>query len=58
MATTPKRLHARSSAADRELIALAKTKTLEAIARKTGRKPEAILKTARRLGVSIKKRTR
>jgi hypothetical protein len=27
---------------------------LEAIAKKTGRKPEAMLKTAKRLGISIK----
>jgi len=42
-------------AADRELIALAKTKSLETIARKTGRTPEAILKTAKRLGLSIRR---
>jgi ribosomal protein L11 len=58
MATAPKRLHARTWAADRQLIELAKTKTLEAIARKTGRKPKAILETAKRLGLSIKKRPR
>jgi ribosomal protein L11 len=58
MATTPKRLHARSWAADRQLIDLAKTKTLETIAKKTRRKPEAILKTAKRLGIKIKKRAR
>jgi hypothetical protein len=55
MTTTPKRLHARTWAADRQLIELAQTKTLEAIVKKTGRKPEAILKTAKRLGLTIKR---
>jgi hypothetical protein len=41
-------------ATDRELVAMAKTLDLAAIARRTGRKPESILKTARRLGISIK----
>lgn len=54
MATAPKRLQPRSWAADRELIGLAKTLDLEEIAKKTGRKPEAILKRAKRLGVSVK----
>jgi hypothetical protein len=49
-----KRPGPRSWAADRQLIELAKTMDLEAIAKKTGRKPEAILKTAKRLGISIK----
>jgi hypothetical protein len=40
--------------ADRELIELAKTMHLEALARKTRRTPAGILKTARRLGISIK----
>jgi hypothetical protein len=40
--------------ADRELITLAKTKTLNEITRRTGRKPESVLKMARRLGVSIR----
>jgi hypothetical protein len=39
---------------DRELIELAKTMNLIAIAKKTGRKPEGSLKTAKRLGISIK----
>jgi hypothetical protein len=34
MATAPKRLHARTWAADRQLIELAQTKTLEAIVKK------------------------
>jgi hypothetical protein len=33
-----------SMAADRELITLAKTKTLDEIVRRTGRTPESILK--------------
>jgi hypothetical protein len=45
-----------SYAEDRELIEMAKTMTLEAIAKKTGRKPESILLSARRLSVSIKGR--
>jgi hypothetical protein len=40
--------------ADRELIALAKTMNLAAIVKKTGRKPESVLKTAKRLGLSIR----
>jgi hypothetical protein len=52
MATAAKRL-ARSWASDREPIALAQKLDLEAIAKKTGRKPEAILKTARRLGIFL-----
>jgi ribosomal protein L32E len=53
MATAPKRLDLRSWASDRELIELAKTMDLEAIAKKIGRKPEAILKRAKRLGIKI-----
>jgi hypothetical protein len=45
---------ARSMKADRELIELAKTLDLKTIAQKVGRKPGAILITARRLGISIK----
>jgi hypothetical protein len=41
-------------AVDRELIMLAKTMDLKAIVKKTGRKPEAILKDAKRLGIKIK----
>jgi hypothetical protein len=48
------RLEPRSWAADRELIGLAKTMDLQEIAKRTGRKPDAILKTARRLGIKIK----
>jgi hypothetical protein len=39
---------------DRELIALAKTKTLEAIADHFERPPATILRLARRLGLTIK----
>jgi hypothetical protein len=46
----------RSFAYDRELLEMAKTMDLNAIAKKTGRKPDSILKTASRLGVSIKGR--
>jgi hypothetical protein len=49
-----KRLDLRSWATDRKLIELAKTMDLEAIAKKTGRKPEAILKGAKRVGIKIK----
>jgi hypothetical protein len=49
-----KRPSARSWASERELIALAKTMDMEGIAKKTGRKPESILKTAKRLGIKIK----
>jgi hypothetical protein len=56
MATAPKRLEPRSWASDRTLIALAKTMNLEAIVKKTGRKPDAIIRTAKRLGLSIKGR--
>jgi hypothetical protein len=43
-----------SMKSDRELIALARTMSLKSIAKKMGRKPQAILKTAKRLGLSIK----
>jgi ribosomal protein L32E len=39
---------------DRELIALARTSDLTTIANKMGRKSQAILKTAKRLGLSIR----
>jgi hypothetical protein len=42
--------------ADRKLITLAKTMNLEAIVKKTGRKPDAIIRTAKRLGLSVKGR--
>jgi hypothetical protein len=40
---------------DRELIELARTKTLHAIAEQLNRPPAAILKKAKRLGLSIKR---
>ena len=43
-----------SYASDRALIEMAKTMDLNAIAKKTGRVPAGILKTALRLGISIK----
>jgi hypothetical protein len=51
MAAAPKKY---SWAVDRELIKLAKTMDLEAIVITTKRKPEALLKIARRLGISLK----
>jgi hypothetical protein len=53
MATAPKNI-GRSFASDRELIELAKTMDLETIVKRTGRKREAVLRTAKRLGVSLK----
>jgi hypothetical protein len=49
-----KRRGPNSRANERELIEMARTMDLKAIAKKMGRKPQAILKTARRLGISIK----
>jgi hypothetical protein len=46
--------HGRSFASDRQMVELAKSMTLDEIVKKTGRKPAAILRTAMRLGVSIK----
>jgi hypothetical protein len=43
---------------DRELIALSKTHTLEAIVEQLQRPPAAILAKAKRLGISIKRRTK
>jgi hypothetical protein len=43
-----------SMADERELIALAKTMTLDEIVRRTGRETKGILRTARRLCVSIR----
>jgi hypothetical protein len=43
---------------DRELIALAKLKTLDAIARQMKRPPETIIRMAARLGLKIKGLTR
>lgn len=46
----------RSFASDREMVEMAKTMDLHSIAKKTGRTPEAILRTAKRLSISIKGR--
>jgi hypothetical protein len=46
-----------SMKADRELIKLAKTKTLEAIAVQLQRSPKSILKKATRLGLTIKRKS-
>jgi hypothetical protein len=55
MAVKPKR-PGRSYAAQRELIELAKKLDLAGIVKKTGSRPDQILKRARRLGLSIKGR--
>ena len=47
-----------SMKADRELIALAKTQSLEAIADKLQRSPAYILKRTARLGASIKRKAK
>jgi hypothetical protein len=54
MAAGPKRPEPYSRAVDRELIVLAKTLDLDAIVKRTGRKAEAVLKMAKRLGGKIK----
>jgi hypothetical protein len=43
---------------DRELIQLAKSQTLEAIADQIQRSPDSILKRAARLGLSIKRKAK
>jgi hypothetical protein len=53
MASTPKR-PGRSFSNERQLIELAKTMSLEAIVKKTGRNLKTILKMATRLGIKIK----
>lgn len=45
-----------SMKADRELIELAKTKTLEAIADEFKLPPKSILKKAKKLGLTIKRK--
>jgi hypothetical protein len=47
-----------SMKSDRELIQLAKSHTLEAIAGQLGRKEAFVLKTAARLGLSIRRKTK
>jgi hypothetical protein len=46
--------HHGRSFSDRAIVEMAKNMDLHEIAKKTGRSPESILKTATRLGVSIK----
>ena len=48
--------HHWSMASDRAFVEMAKTMDLNAIAKKTGRLPASILKTAKRLSISIKVR--
>jgi hypothetical protein len=57
MAAAPKRT-GRSVASDREMITLAKTMDLETIVKRTGKKPKSVLKTAKRLGISLKSANR
>jgi hypothetical protein len=49
-------LRGSSMASDRAIVKMAKTMDLDAIAKKIGRTPESILRTARRLSLSIKGR--
>ncbi|MGA3242962.1 MAG: hypothetical protein ABSG03_42520 [Bryobacteraceae bacterium] len=54
MAKTIRRHGSWSMKPDRELIELAKTNTLEAIAKKLQRQPKSILDKAKKLGLPIK----
>jgi hypothetical protein len=56
MQTMATKLTSWSMAADRELIALSKTKPLEALADHFKRQPKPILAKAKRLGLSIKQK--
>ena len=58
MAKTIRRIGLWSMKADRELIALSKTKTLEALVDHFQRPPTAILDKAKRLGLSIKRKAK
>jgi hypothetical protein len=58
MAKAIKRRGTWSMKADRELIALSKTKTLPALVEHFQRPPEIILRKAKRLGLSIKRTAR
>ena len=55
MAKTIRRIGLWSIKADRELMALSKTNTLEAIADHFQRPPATILRAAKRLGLTIKR---
>jgi hypothetical protein len=46
----------RSFSEERQLIELARTSDLETIVKRTARKPEAVLKMAKRLGLSINRK--
>jgi hypothetical protein len=48
----------RSFSEERQLIELAQTSDLETIVKRTGRKPEAVLKMAKRLGLSINRKVK
>jgi hypothetical protein len=48
--------YGRSFATDREFVNMAQTMGLNAIVKKTGRKPKSIIKTALRLAVTLKGR--
>jgi hypothetical protein len=50
--------HSWAMRTDRELIALSKTKTLEAIADQLQRPPGTILRAAKRLGLSIERKAK
>jgi hypothetical protein len=47
-----------SMKSDRELMALSKTKTLEAIVQQIQRPPKSILDKAKRLGLTIKRKAK
>jgi hypothetical protein len=54
----PRKLTGWSMKTDRELIQLAKSRTLEGIANHLQRSPAYVLKRAARLGLSIKRKAR
>jgi hypothetical protein len=45
----------KSMKSERELIVLSKTHTLEALAKQLGRRPEAVLRKAAKLGLVIRR---
>jgi hypothetical protein len=55
MQTMAKKITHWSMKTDRGLIALSKTRTLKALAHHFDRTPKAILRVAKRLGLSIKR---
>jgi hypothetical protein len=58
MTTSSPKRPGRSFSDERRLIELAKTSNLTTIVKKTGKKPEAVLKMARRLCLSIRGKTK